>query len=166
MCLGKKEASRFIESVLLGLPIPSIFLATDEKNNNKIIIDGYQRIMTIYDFVHTGIWSKTSEVFKLTTSKEINQRWMGKAFKELDPTDQRKIRSTTIHTIIFEQIKPSDDDTSLYQIFERINTGGRTLTPQEIRNCVAQGPLNSLLVELNQNASWRALWGEKNLNQE
>lgn len=45
------------------------------------------------------------------------------------------------HAIIFEQKKPENDDTSLYQIFERINTSGRSLTPQEIRNCVYQGHL-------------------------
>src|SRR5690606_8836233 len=45
----KPEASRFIESILLGLPIPSIFLA-NTPDNNKLIIDGYQRIMTVYDF--------------------------------------------------------------------------------------------------------------------
>lgn len=64
----KVEASRFIDSILLGLPVPSIFLAKDE-NENKIIVDGYQRIMTVYDFIN-GIWSGDGSVFKLSKSKK------------------------------------------------------------------------------------------------
>lgn len=153
----KTEASRFIESILLGLPVPSIFLA--QSGSQKLIIDGYQRIMTVYDYVKRGVFSADSKVFKLSNSEKINYRWRNKAFSELSVDEQRKIRSTTIHAIIFEQKKPENDDTSLYQIFERINTSGRSLTPQEIRNCVYQGTFNSLLFELNRNEIWRNLFG-------
>ncbi|MDO9069772.1 MAG: DUF262 domain-containing protein [Deltaproteobacteria bacterium] len=153
----KAEASRFIESLLFGLPIPSIFLART-KEEKHLIIDGYQRIMTVRDYVK-GKFSHDGVVFRLTNSKRINERWRNKAFIELSDSDQRRIRNTTIHAIIFEQIKPSDEDSSLYQVFERINTGGRTLNPQEIRNCVYQGPLNSLLISLNSLPSWRLLFG-------
>lgn len=155
----KTEASRFIDSLLLGLPVPSIFFAkkNDEK---KLIVDGYQRIMTVYDYVR-GIFSTDNKVFKLSNSKKINERWRGKAFKELNDNDQRKIKSTTIHAIIFEQKKPKNDDTSMFQIFERINTSGRTLFSQEIRNCIYQGSLNTLLISLNKNNTWRELYGLK-----
>ena len=145
----KVEASRFIESLLLGLPVPSIFLA-NTADGHKLIIDGYQRIMTVYDYVK-GLWTKDNRVFRLSNSDKINSRWRNKSFTELSAAEQRKIRSTTIHAIIFEQTKPQEDDTSLYQIFERINTGGRALYPQEIRNCVYQGPLNTLLFKVNKN---------------
>lgn len=154
----KPEASRFIESILLGLPVPSIFLA-NTKDEKKLIIDGYQRIMTVFDYV-SGIWSKDEKIFKLSNTDKINERWRGKAFAELNSTDQRRIRSTTIHAIIFEQRAPNDNDTSLYQVFERINTGGRALMPQEIRNCVNQGKFNDLLFELNKNENWRILFGK------
>jgi uncharacterized protein with ParB-like and HNH nuclease domain len=153
----KIEASRFIESLLLGLPVPSIFLARG-KREQKLIIDGYQRIMTVFDYV-TGIFSKDNKVFKLSDTKKINERWRGKAFSELEEHDQRRINSSTIHAIIFEQKHPKDSDTSLYQIFERINTTGRTLMTQEIRNCAYQGALNTLLFELNKDAKWRELFG-------
>lgn len=156
----KNEASRFIESLLLGLPVPSIFLAK-QTNEKKLIIDGYQRIMTVYDYVNRKIFSKDGSIFKLSSSKRINERWRGKSFDELSDSEQRKIKSTTIHAIIFQQKEPKDDDTSLYQIFERINTSGRSLTPQEIRNCVYQGPLNTLLIDLNKRPEWRAMYGTK-----
>ncbi|WP_409320232.1 DUF262 domain-containing protein [Pseudomonas putida] len=155
----KAEASRFIDSLLLGLPVPSIFLAktSDEK---LLIIDGYQRLMTVRDFVK-GIFSKDGSIFKLSRSEKIHDRWKGKAFLELSPEEQRKIRNTTIHAIVFMQKHPADGDTSLFQVFERINSGGRSLLPQEIRNCVYQGPLNSLLFELNADPIWRLLWGSQ-----
>ena len=151
----KNEASRFIESLLLGLPVPSIFLAIS--GSQKLIVDGYQRIMTVYDYVR-GIFTTDNKVFRLSNSERINVRWRNKAFSELSVDDQRKIKSSTIHAIIFEQKKP-ENDTSLYQIFERINTSGRTLTSQEIRNCVYQGSFNSLLFKLNENELWRTLFG-------
>ena len=153
----KVEASRFIDSLLLGLPVPSIFLANNDEDC-KLIVEGYQRIMSMYDVV-TDIRSKHKKVIKLSVSEEINERWHGKAFKELSPAEQRKIRSTTIHSIIFEQAEPKNDDTSLFQIFERINTGGRALTTQEIRNCVYQGEFNRLLFTLNAEKEWRNLFG-------
>ncbi|NQD69985.1 DUF262 domain-containing protein [Sphingobacterium shayense] len=154
----KPEASRFIESILLGLPIPSIFLA-NTPDNNKLIIDGYQRIMTVYDFVKKGVFSKDGKAFKLTNTDKINYRWRGKSFNELSEFEQKKIRQTTIHAIIFEQKQPKDSDSSLFQIFERINTSGKVLKPQEIRNCVYQGKLNTLLFQLNQYYNWRNLYG-------
>ncbi len=153
----KTEASRFIESLLMGLPVPSIFLAKME-NEKRLIIDGYQRIMTVFDYVKKGTF-KDGKVFKLSNSHVINERWRGKAFSEIDEVDKRKIRNTTIHAIIFEQKSPRDNDTSLYQVFERINTSGRALTPQEIRNCVYQGSFNTLLLKLNKHQSWRTLYG-------
>ncbi len=153
----KSEASRFIDSILLGLPVPSIFLAKTQ-TEKLLIIDGYQRLMTVRDFVK-GVFSKDKSVFKLSRTEKIHARWRGKAFVELKEDEQRKIKNTTIHSIIFMQQHPVDGDTSLFQVFERINSSGRTLLPQEIRNCIYQGPINSLLFELNANKKWRLLWG-------
>ena len=157
----KVEASRFIESILLGLPVPSIFLA--QSGSQKLIVDGYQRIMTVYDYMR-GIFSTDKKVFRLSNSEKINARWRNKAFSELSTDDQRKIKSTTSQAIIFEQKKPENDGTSLYQVFERINTSGRTLTPQEIRNCVYQGSFNTMLFEINENKTWRKLFGTEDVD--
>jgi hypothetical protein len=113
--------------------------------------------MTVYDYVN-GIFSKDNKIFKLSNSKIINERWRGKAFKELTDDEQRRIKNTTIHAIIFEQRKPNNDS-GMYQIFERINTSGRTLYPQEIRNCIYHGTYNKLLLNLNKNKVWRDILG-------
>jgi len=155
----KAAASRFIESLLMGLPVPSIFLA-QAPDDKRLIIDGYQRIMTVYEYIDRKIFSGDEKQFRLSNSNKINPIWRGKSYDELSERDKRKLKTTTIHAIVFEQKKPRNDDTSLYQIFERINTGGQTLKPQEIRNCVYQGPFNSLLIELNKNEDWRFLYGK------
>lgn len=154
----RREASRFIDSILLGLPVPSIFLAQTQ-DEKLLIIDGYQRIMTIRDYVR-GIFSGDDKAFSLSKTEKVNKRWRGKHFAELTEAEQRRIKNTTIHAIIFAQQKePQNEDTSLFQVFERINTSGRTLTAQEIRNCVAQGSFNKLLIKLNEHATWRSLFG-------
>lgn len=155
----KKEASRFIESLLLGLPVPSIFLA-NLVDQRRLIVDGFQRIMTLYNYVTVGKWSNSEEVFRLTNSSLINAKWRNKSYKELDIADQRRLRLYTLHAIVFEQKKPQNDS-SLYQIFERINTSGKSLNPQEIRNCVYQGDMNSLILDLNKNRIWRQLYGNE-----
>lgn len=157
----KKEASRFIDSILLGLPVPSIFLAKTG-DDRRLIVDGYQRVMTVYDYVKRGIFGGDGKSFELSKSEVINERWRGKTFRELTDAEQRKIRNTPIHAIVFEQKEPKDDDSGMYQIFERINTSGRSLKPQEIRNCVNHGEFNQLLSQLNNNKSWRLLYSPKN----
>ena len=154
----KKTASRFVESLLLGLPVPSIFLANNEVTGKRLIVDGYQRLRTLVDFISEGIWHGDDTVFRLVNSDIINVRWRGKTFKELSDVDKRRLKNYTIHAIIFEQKQPLNDS-GMFQIFERINTGGMTLNDQEVRNCVYQGALNTLLFELNKNEAWRKLYG-------
>lgn len=152
----RNEASRFIDSILLGLPIPSIFLAKTE-DEKRLIVDGYQRIMTVYDYVKRGIFGGDNKSFSLSNSENINERWRGRTFLELKEDEQRKIRNSPIHAIVFEQKEPKDD-TGMYQIFERINTSGRSLKPQEIRNCVYHGEFNQMLILLNRNKAWRKIY--------
>ena len=158
----KKIASRFIESLLLGLPVPSIFLA-NTVSGKRLIIDGYQRIRTLYDYIEEGIWHGDESVFRLSDSDIINKRWRNKTFKELTDIDKRRLRTYAIHAIVFEQKKPSNDS-GMFQIFERINTSGMVLKDQEVRNCVYQGKYNSMLFELNKNEKWRKLFADEKEN--
>ena len=157
---NKKVASRFIESLLLGLPVPSIFLANIESTGKRLIIDGYQRIRTLHDYIHEGIWRGDDSVFRLVDSTVINKRWRNKTFDELSESDKRRLKNYTIHAIIFEQRRPANDS-AMFQIFERINTSGVSLNDQEVRNCVYQGAMNTRLFELNQKKEWRVLFGKK-----
>lgn len=156
---NKKVASRFIESLLLGLPVPSIFLANIESTGKRLIIDGYQRIRTLHDYINDGIWRGDDSVFRLVDSNMINNRWRNKTFEELSESDKRRLKNYTIHAIIFEQRRPANDS-AMFQIFERINTSGVSLNDQEVRNCVYQGAMNTRLFELNQKKEWRVLFGK------
>ena len=155
-----KIASRFIESILLDLPIPSIFLAKAE-DGKFIIIDGLQRLTCLYNYIVEGTINK--KTFKLSSSKDIHVEWRGKAFKELKDEDQRKLRNKLLHAIIVEQKEPTNFD-GLFLIFERINTGGMQLNQQEIRNSIFQCPMNNLLSELNDYQSWRTMFGQDEPN--
>lgn len=154
----KNEASRFVDSILLGLPVPSVFLAKTP-DNKRLIVDGYQRIMTVYDYME-GIFSGDGKVFRLSNSDNIHPNWRGRAYAELTEEQRRIIRNYPIHAIIFEQKHPQND-TGMYQIFERINTSGRALKPQEIRNCVYHGRYNKLLCDLNKEEIWRNIVGSE-----
>jgi hypothetical protein len=63
-----------------------------------------------------------------------------------------------LRVVIVEQLDPKDT-TSIYHIFERLNTGGTSLTPQEVRNCIYHGPFNDLMVTINKDMTWRGIFG-------
>ncbi|NJK68217.1 MAG: hypothetical protein HC941_18295 [Microcoleus sp. SU_5_3] len=65
-----------------------------------------------------------------------------------------------LHATIVKQDEPSDDNSSIYNIFERLNSGGTTLTSQEIRGGIYHGKFKDLLKQLNQNNSWRDIYGK------
>ncbi|MBU7546855.1 DUF262 domain-containing protein [Leuconostoc mesenteroides] len=145
-------ASRFMETILLGLPVPSIFLSLNQ-DSTYWIVDGLQRLTTISNFIN-GLTDQ-NKIFKL--SNNINPLWAGKTFSQLSPADQRKIKTSTIHAIIFKQDAPKDDDTSLFQIFERINTGGVRLSSQEIRNSIYHNEINETLIDLSKMKEWTSI---------
>lgn len=153
-----KEASSFIESILLGLPIPGIFLSK-RSDERLLIIDGYQRIMTVHDFME-GYFTDTKKPFIISNSKQINKKWRKKRYIDLTEDEQRKLKNTLIHAVVFMQKYPKND-TAMYQIFKRINTTGKILKPQEIRNCVAFGSFNKLLIKMNENRNWRELLNDE-----
>jgi hypothetical protein len=150
-----REASRFIESLLLGLPVPAIFLSRESDTNKLLVIDGQQRLRTLQYF-YDGLFEPTGSRFALTN---VQPQFRGTTYKSLLPEDRRRLDDSVMHAIIVKQDEPSDDDSSVYQIFERLNTGGRQLQPQEIRACIYHGEFSALLRRLNDTPSWRALYG-------
>jgi hypothetical protein len=153
-----REASRFVESLLLGLPVPSIFLSKETESQKLLVIDGQQRLLTLRHF-YEGIWPVTRKEFAL---KGAPGRFEGQTYKSLPSEDRRRLDDSIIHAIIIKQDEPSDDESSIYHVFERLNTSGVSLTAQEIRAAIYHGPFSDLLKELNGVPSWRAIYGSVN----
>ena len=159
-----KQASRLIESFLLGLPVPAIFLFTDGEKNEQLVIDGQQRLKTLVYFFEGFFGEPTlsgrRKVFQLTGLNEKSP-FYNKSYKDLEETNEaafNKLNDSVLRAFVVKQLTPTGN-TSIYHIFERLNTGGTQLVGQEIRNCVYHGPFNELLCELNSMDEWRAVFG-------
>lgn len=152
----RPQCDRFIESLLLGLPVPGIFLVK-ERNGKHLVLDGQQRLKTLQWFFEGLIQGKE---FVL---KHVQEKWQGKTYRTLDASDKRRLDDTIIHATIVKQDEPSDDQGSIYLIFERLNSGGTFLQPQEIRVALYHGQLATLLSSLNAGADWRSLYGKKSV---
>jgi len=146
------QASKLIDSFLLGLPVPQIFVYK-LPSQIQVIIDGQQRLRTIHGFFD-GKLPDGKEFFL----KGVSPQWEGKYYNTLDEQDRIRLRDAVLRVVIVEQLDPKDM-TSIYHIFERLNTGGTALSAQEVRNCVYHGPFNDLLVELNEDKIWRRIFG-------
>jgi Protein of unknown function DUF262 len=150
----KPQADRFVESLLLGLPVPGIFLVK-EANGKHLVLDGHQRLKTLEGFYRELF---QGEEFKLVN---VQDQWKGKSYTTLASDDRRRLDDSIIHATIVRQDEPSEDLSSIYLIFERLNSGGTLLQPQEIRVALYHGQFATLLSKLNHNAAWRALYGKR-----
>jgi hypothetical protein len=132
------QRSRFIESILLNIPLPPMYVRQD-KEGKYIIVDGQQRTTTLQSFVKEGKF-KLSD---LQVLKELN----GKTFNDLAPGLQAAIEDKML---LFYIIKLTVPLPMVYDIFNRINTGGTQLNRQEIRNCIFLGKATRLLKKLSE----------------
>lgn len=148
------RASLFIDSLIIGLPIPSIFLGKSKEDENYIVIDGQQRLKSAYYYM-TGkfISNETKTIFSLRNLK--GRDWNNKTYEELDVKYKKRIRNAVLNTTIIEDI--DSKPLVVHDLFHRLNTGGMPLTDQEIRNCIYTGVFNKQILDLNKNASWRKL---------
>lgn len=145
---SRKKASRFIESLLLGLPIPSICLYKED-NNKQLIIDGFQRLETIKRF-YEGKFEKSK--FTLT---DVKEGLKGKLYNNLDDDLRRKLDDTLLHATIVKAEDPTEKNyDAIYLIFERLNTGGVNLNPQEIRVCIHHGSFQKIIEKLCLNKNY------------
>lgn len=163
---GIKQSSLLIDSFLTGLPVPPVFFYIDDENKN-LVIDGQQRILSIVFFME-GYFGKESthgkrQVFRLSGLGDGNP-YNGMKFEDLDESNQRKLKQSVLRAINIRQLSPVGESTSAYHIFERLNTGGTPLKPQEIRNCVFKGELSKLLKKANKDTNWRLILGRPNLD--
>ena len=151
------RAMEFMESLLLGLPVPGIFLARDPLTEKLMVIDGQQRLKSIRYFFEGAFPDGPTFSIKIRDSP-----YEGKTYDSLEENDRTRLNDYVIHATIVRQDKPEDNQNSIYLLFERLNTGAVILQPQEIRVALYHGKLMNLLGQLNLNASWRTIFGEKN----
>lgn len=148
----KPQSDRFIESLLLGLPVPGVFLVK-EPNGVLLVLDGQQRLRTLQKFFNGTI---NDRVFKL---ESVQERFQGLTYKDLADDDRRRLNDAIIHSTVVRQDTPEEGQESVYLIFERLNTGGTSLQPQEVRAALYSGELAELIRSLNENEDWRAIFG-------
>ena len=160
---NQNQASKLIDSFLRGLPVPSIFLFQSLADNKLLVVDGQQRLRTIAYFFE-GYFGEERAGKRATfslTGLEQNSPFSGLTYESLrdrEPATFAKLNDSVLRSFVMRQLHP-DDDTSIYHVFERLNTGGTLLRPQEIRNCIHHGPFNDMLIDLNRLDSWREIYG-------
>ncbi|WP_373246505.1 DUF262 domain-containing protein [Phocaeicola massiliensis] len=151
---SNKDQSIFIDSLLKQLPIPSLCISLDIHTNKRLVIDGLQRISSIIKFL-------TDEDWKLSKTDTIDERISGKKVSEIRNNDSQIIEiieNVVIPvTIIRCDYKNSSHMRYLYQIFQRLNSGGTRLLPQEIRNCIYNGNFNTKLKEIVRTQEWLSI---------
>jgi hypothetical protein len=122
-----------------------------------LVIDGQQRLLTL-SYFYDGIFADSKKEFAL---RGVQNQFKNSTYKTLREEDRRRLDDSIIHATIIQQEEPEEDVSSVYHIFERLNTGGTLLTPQEIRACVYHGSFNSLLKDLNATKAWRQIFGQE-----
>lgn len=169
------EKSRFIESLILGLPVPTLFLARDSETQNRLnIIDGQQRLKTLQSYLNGEFSLSGKEIpedlkgrYHSNRRAAYGERPAYPKAKVLDQADERTLSDAVVHSIVIRP-NPKDDDGDLgreynkaiIQIFKRLNTSGKALNAQEVRASIFHGPFLRLLQELNEIEDWRALFGK------
>lgn len=147
--MDEKRASKLIESILLQIPIPTVYLC-EESDGSLSIIDGQQRLTSFVKFLKNE--------FKLRNLEEYSEL-NGKNFADLDKVTQKVIKDTAIHSIVIKK----ESQELKYEIFSRLNQGSTSLKPQELRNCIYRGNFNNMLEEVaKNNKTLKVLFGAEN----
>lgn len=150
--------TRFIDSLIKQLPIPSLCFSYDYKNEEWQVIDGLQRVSSIIKFLDD------ESDWVLASLDDIDPRIANKSVKEFKKKGselnklRRRVENATLPITVL-RCDPSLESHSnyLFTIFHRLNTGGTKLNNQEIRNCIYSGPFNDLLKTLDAEPNWLAL---------
>jgi hypothetical protein len=142
----KPRASKLIESFLMDIPVPVVYLNKTPDGKYEVI-DGLQRLTSVFDY-----FDNNYALQRLDVRTDLN----GKKFQELPEQEQRKIEDVTLRS--FELTHGSRD--IQFIVFERLNTGGVKLNDMEIRNCLYRGKLNDLVKELAINRDFKQAVGQ------
>ncbi len=147
----RKQASRLIESFLLDIPVPVVYLAKTEDGKYEVI-DGLQRLTSVFRFFDNELALNGLDILT-----DLNR----KTFNDLDEPLQHKLEDTTLRS--FELSSDTNKDIH-FVVFERLNTGGTKLNDMEIRNCLFRGPLNDLIKELSENKDFISCINQRSLS--
>lgn len=134
-----ERKSRFIESVLMGLPIPFLFFWENPITGKLEVVDGSQRLRTIEEFVLGDLMLEDLDELSLLS---------GFRFIDLPESRQRKIKNRSIRGIVLNE---HADEESRFDLFERINTGSKIANPAEVRRGARGGPFLDLVIDLSKN---------------
>jgi len=143
--------SRFVESILLNIPIPNLFFAEDE-DKTKVVVDGQQRLTALQHFQENRFRLKGLEALSALN---------GKLFEDLTDRQRRIFNNRTLRCLV---ISAKSDSEIRFQVFERLNQGGMPLNAQEVRHCVYRGELNDLLHQLVKDENWLSALGKSEPN--
>lgn len=149
--------TRFIDSLIKQLPIPSMCFSLDYKTQKWQVIDGLQRMSSIIRFLEDKAW-------RLSNLDDIDKKLSGKKVTDFRDEDsenhvlyQRLENLTLPITVLRCDHSKKNHLEYLFTIFHRLNTGGTKLNNQEIRNCIFSGSLNTLIKKLNENINWSSI---------
>lgn len=151
----KAQMDRFVESLLLGYPVPGIFMVK-QTDNVMLVLDGQQRLETLRRF-YSGVTGE--RVFKL---ENVGDDFKDLTYNSMNDSLKLKLDDSFIHATIVATDGSKAVNDAVYGIFERLNAGGTQLTPHEIRVALYAGPLMVLVEQLNSNKDWRDLYGRQN----
>lgn len=141
--------TRFLDSLLKNLPIPSMCFSQDMETGKRIVIDGLQRISTIVKFLDAA---KNPEIkFELSVLEDVHERLSGQNVYQIAQDHPEIIEQIENVVLPITVLRSNFDDTNhmeyIFHIFRRLNTGGVPLNAQEIRNCIFSGNFNDLLLK-------------------
>jgi len=151
------KASRFVESIVLNIPVPVLYLA-EEIDGSFSVIDGQQRLTSLMRFLKPGELHSLfpdGNIEELTLNGlKIRSDMNNKKYIDLGRVDRSAIAKRPIRCIV---VLNESDSTLKFEVFERLNTGSASLTEQEVRNCIYRGSFNTLLKRLATNAKFREM---------
>ena len=157
-----RTASRLIESFLIGLPVPPVYLL-EQEDRRMLVIDGMRRLRAVHGFFGGRFGGepgggRDSQEFQLDGVDE-GGCLHGRTFSGLGLDDRRALENAVLRAIIIRQMHPDENPAVAHDLFERLNTGGTGLRDQEVRHCIYSGGLSDLINELNRAGEWRSLLG-------
>jgi hypothetical protein len=149
-----RRKSRLIESILLRIPLPMFYFSQDEDGRISVV-DGVQRLTSIRDFMENEFKLRDLEYLKNCEGRY----YATEELRDLAVIDAKYFRYFNMTQITVNVIDPSSPAKVKYDIFRRINTGGKPLNAQEIRNCLASEKLRELLREMTSLPAFLAATG-------